>query len=153
MLSSVLPFGFLVWPAVTTQIPILVVLGWVGAVAAIVGAYRAIWQENFKRMLAYSSVSSMGLIMLGFSLGTETGFAGGLFYLLADTLMKAALFGVAGAASCQYGAQYSDRPCAIATKHALGVGCIGYLGIVHGGHSSDCWIFRKMALGRRCIGG
>jgi multicomponent Na+:H+ antiporter subunit D len=89
---------------VSTQIPILVVLGWVGAVAAIVGAYLAIWQENFKRMLAYSSVSSMGLFMLGFSLGTETGFAGGLFYVLADTLMKAALFGVAGAAIYQCGA-------------------------------------------------
>ena len=86
---------------VSTQIPILVVLGWVGAVAAIVGAYLAIWQENFKRMLAYSSVSSMGLFVLGFSLGTETGFAGGLFYVLADTLMKAALFGVAGAAVYQ----------------------------------------------------
>jgi multicomponent Na+:H+ antiporter subunit D len=89
---------------VSTQIPILVVLGWIGAVAAIVGAYLAIWQENFKRMLAYSSVSSMGLFVLGFSLGTETGFAGGLFYVLADTLMKAALFGVAGAAIYQCGA-------------------------------------------------
>ncbi len=89
---------------VSTQIPILVVLGWVGAVAAIVGAYLAIWQESFKRMLAYSSVSSMGLFMLGFSLGTETGFAGGLFYVLADTLMKATLFGVAGAAFYQCGA-------------------------------------------------
>jgi multicomponent Na+:H+ antiporter subunit D len=46
----------------------------------------------------------MGLFMLGFSLGTETGFAGGLFYVLADTLMKAALFGVAGAAIYQCGA-------------------------------------------------
>ena len=89
---------------VSTQIPILVVLGWVGAVAAIAGAYLAIWQESFKRMLAYSSVSSMGLFMLAFSLGTETGFAGGLFYVLADTLMKATLFGVAGAAFYQCGA-------------------------------------------------
>jgi multicomponent Na+:H+ antiporter subunit D len=90
---------------VSHHIPVLVVLGWLGAVAAVVGAFVALSQENFKRMLAYSSVSSMGLFVLGFSLGTRTGFAGGLFYVLADTLMKAALFGVAGAAIYQCGAK------------------------------------------------
>ena len=89
--------------AVSAQIPIMEVLGWVGALAAVVGAFLAVSQDNFKRMLAYSSVSSMGLFVVGFCLGTRTGFAGGLFYMMADTLMKAALFGVAGAVMYQGG--------------------------------------------------
>ena len=85
------------------HIPIMEVLGWFGALAAVVGAFLAVSQENFKRMLAYSSVSSMGLFVVGFSLGTKMGFAGGLFYMVTDTLMKAALFGVAGAVIYQGG--------------------------------------------------
>jgi len=91
--------------AVSTQIPIMVVLGWIGAIAAVVGAFLALSQENFKRMLAYSSVSSMGIFVMGFSLGTQTGFAGSLFYLVTDALMKASLFGIAGAAIYQCGAR------------------------------------------------
>lgn len=89
---------------VHSKIPIMVGLSWVGAIAAVVGAFLALSQENFKRMLAYSSVSSMGIFIVGFSLGTQTGFAGSLFYVVTDALMKASLFGVAGAAFYQCGA-------------------------------------------------
>ena len=63
------------------------------AVAAmIVGSLIAIFQEDIKRMLAYSSVAQVGYILLGIGFATVTGLTGGLLHLFNHALMKVALF-------------------------------------------------------------
>ncbi|HLE82499.1 MAG TPA: proton-conducting transporter membrane subunit [Dehalococcoidia bacterium] len=87
----------------TAQIPILPVLSWIGAGAALVGACLALIQRHLKRMFAYGGIAHIGLSVLGFSLGNQTGFAGGVFYLITDAVMQAGLFFVAAAASSMHG--------------------------------------------------
>ncbi|MEE9142668.1 MAG: NADH-quinone oxidoreductase subunit N, partial [Gammaproteobacteria bacterium] len=59
-----------------------------------VGNLAAIAQSNIKRMLAYSTISHVGFILLGFIAGTEEGLVAALFYTLVYALMAAGAFGV-----------------------------------------------------------
>ena len=52
----------------------------------------AVFQNNVKRMLAYSSIAQIGYIVLGISIATVTGLAGGIIHLFNHALMKSALF-------------------------------------------------------------
>ncbi len=52
----------------------------------------AIFQENVKRLLAYSSVAQIGYMILGLSLATVTGLTATLLHLFNHALMKGALF-------------------------------------------------------------
>jgi multicomponent Na+:H+ antiporter subunit D len=58
----------------------------------VVGALAAIGQRDFKRMLAYSSISQMGYILLGVGSGTTIGAAGAIFHLLNHAVFKSQLF-------------------------------------------------------------
>jgi len=63
------------------------------AVAAIlVASLVAIFQNNVKRMLAYSSVAQIGYIILGISLTTSDGVTAGMLHLFNHALIKCALF-------------------------------------------------------------
>lgn len=58
------------------------------------GSIVAIAQSNIKRMLAYSSISHAGYILIGLAAGTTTGVAGVVFYLAVYTFMNLAAFGI-----------------------------------------------------------
>ena len=58
------------------------------------GNVIAIAQTNIKRMLAYSTISHVGFILLGILAGTDKGFAASMFYALTYALMAAGGFGV-----------------------------------------------------------
>ena len=63
------------------------------AVAGIIlGSVNAIREKHFSRMIAHSSVSQIGYIFLGISLGTQAGMAAALFHILAHAAAKAMLF-------------------------------------------------------------
>jgi multicomponent Na+:H+ antiporter subunit D len=87
------------------DIPILLFVGILGALAAVMGAVLALTQHDLKRMFAYGGISHIGIILIGVSQGNQTGFVGGILYLLNDAVMQAALFFWAGVAMRQYGAQ------------------------------------------------
>ena len=78
-------------------IPVTTLLGWMGAVAMILGSVMALAQSDFKRMLAYSSVAQIGYIVLGIGLANTAGFTGGILHLVNHAFMKGGLFLVAGA--------------------------------------------------------
>jgi len=59
-----------------------------------IGNVVAIAQSNIKRMLAYSTISHVGFIFMGFIAGTEDGLRAAMFYTLTYTLMSAAAFGM-----------------------------------------------------------
>ena len=85
------------------DIPVLLLVGVLGTLAAVIGAVLALMTRNIKMMFAYGGISHIGIILIGISQGNKTGFAGGVFYLLNDAVMQAALFFLAGVAVCQYG--------------------------------------------------
>jgi NADH-quinone oxidoreductase subunit N len=65
------------------------------AVASIgVGNVVAIAQSNLKRMLAYSTISHMGFLVLGILAGNDNGYSSALFYVIAYVLMTLASFGM-----------------------------------------------------------
>jgi len=64
------------------------------AVASLViGNLIALVQGNLKRMLAYSAVSHIGFVFLGFAGGTSVGYAAAMFYVISYAIMSAAAFG------------------------------------------------------------
>jgi NADH-quinone oxidoreductase subunit L len=80
-----------VYPLMTPQA--LEVVAWIGALTAIFASLVAVAQEDIKRILAYSTVSQLGYMMLGIGVG---GVAVGIFHLLAHAFFKALLFLGAG---------------------------------------------------------
>ena len=90
-------------PAVST---VLMVLGTVSMVA---GALIALGQNDIKRMLAYSSISQIGYVLLGIGLGTPLGILGGLFHLLNHAVFKALLFLNSGSIERSTGTRALDR--------------------------------------------
>ncbi len=75
------------------------VLAWAGALAVVYGAARAIEASDARRLLAWSSVSQLGYVSLGFGLASEQGLVGAYLQLAGDALAKAALFAALGAAT------------------------------------------------------
>ena len=67
----------------------LTVITWVGAITAIFAASIAVAQNDIKRILAYSTVSQLGYMMIGLGVG---GVAVGMFHLITHAFFKALLF-------------------------------------------------------------
>jgi multicomponent Na+:H+ antiporter subunit D len=76
---------------------ILPVIGWLSAAAIIYGSIMAIAQNDFRRMLAYSSISQLGYVGLGIGIFHPLGLVGALLHIVNHAFMKACLFFVAGA--------------------------------------------------------
>lgn len=95
-------------PVVIFGVPILLLVAVLGALAAVIGASLALAQRDIKMMFAYGGISHIGIILIGIGQGNQTGFAGGVFYLLNDAVMQAGLFFLAGVASCHYGVKTID---------------------------------------------
>ncbi|CAC9517440.1 NADH-ubiquinone oxidoreductase chain N (EC 1.6.5.3) [uncultured Gammaproteobacteria bacterium] len=59
-----------------------------------IGSIVALMQTNIKRMLAYSTISHVGYVLLGFVTGVITGYSSAVFYILAYVLISLAAFGI-----------------------------------------------------------
>lgn len=85
------------------------VLIWFGIFTMLFGAFTALLQENIKKMLACSSISQMGFIILGIGsaayLGAEgaMGLGGAVYHILNHALFKSLLFLVAGVFAYRFG--------------------------------------------------
>ena len=71
-------------------------LGVLGVVNIIYGALCALAQTDFKKLVAYSSISHMGFVLLGIALLTPAGFQGALFQMIAHGITSAAMFFLVG---------------------------------------------------------
>lgn len=69
----------------------------IGAVTMFVGVTMALSQHDFKRLLAFHSISQIGYVITAAGLGTALGLTGGLFHAMNHTLFKGLLFLCAGA--------------------------------------------------------
>jgi multicomponent Na+:H+ antiporter subunit D len=67
-------------------------LMFIGTVSIVIGALAALGQKDLKRLLAYSSISQVGYIILGLGCGTELAVAGAVFHLFNHSIFKSLLF-------------------------------------------------------------
>ena len=75
--------------AINGVTPSLTVVVWIGVITALMAALIALAQADIKRILAYSTVSQLGLMMVSLGVG---GVAAGIMHLLAHGFFKALLF-------------------------------------------------------------
>jgi multicomponent Na+:H+ antiporter subunit D len=83
-------FSTVMLPSVLTVFLVL------GTLSMVLGAYLALGQDDYKRLLAYSSISQIGYVIFAFGLGTPLGYLGGLFHLINHAGFKSLLFLNAG---------------------------------------------------------
>lgn len=72
----------------------LMVITLIGTITMALGAYRAIFQNDIKKLLAFSTISQLGLMVVGMGVGASEA---SLFHLLTHAFFKAGLFLCAGA--------------------------------------------------------
>lgn len=87
-----------------------------GIASLFVAAVFILKVKNFKRLLAYSSIENMGLILIAFALGSYAGKAG-LIHTLGHSLIKAAFFLSAGNLISIFAAKDYDKCSALLSRH------------------------------------
>jgi len=98
------------------SVPVKQILMVIGAVSIVVGALAALGQNDIKRMLAFSSVSQMGYVVLAIGTGTPLGIAAAVFHILNHAIFKSQLFANAAAVEKQTGTRDMDKLGGLASK-------------------------------------
>lgn len=80
-----------------------------GAVTMVIGAYIAWQQTDLKRILAYSTVSALGILMMLLGLGSEVAVEAAMVYLVVHSMYKGSLFMIAGAVDHETGERHITR--------------------------------------------
>lgn len=92
-------FSFMFGPVIDASNLFMVI----GFITSVFGIIMAVAQTDLKMILAYSTVSQVGLIMVGINLGAQVAFFGALFHIFSHALFKSTLFLSAGQIEDQYG--------------------------------------------------
>ena len=110
---------------------IQVIMVVIGAVTMFVGVTMALAQHNFKRLLAFHSISQIGYVFMAIGLSTTLGLPGGLYHAMNHTLFKGLLFLTAGCVCYSAGAVDLDNLGGMAKKMPESTVCflIGALSI------------------------
>ncbi len=87
---GVLRVGFGLLPDAAAALAWLV--GLIAVINILYGAFGAGWQDDIKYLIAYSSVSHMGIVMLGMATLTEPGVAGSVYQMVSHGIMTGLLF-------------------------------------------------------------
>jgi len=87
-----------------------------GCITMFICVTMAFNQHNFKRLLAFHSISQVGYVITAVGLGTPVGLAAGLFHAINHTLFKGLLFLVAGAVQHETGTLDLDKLGGLAKK-------------------------------------
>ncbi|MFC0216383.1 NuoM family protein [Paenibacillus chartarius] len=87
-------FGILLFPAQAKEAALLLAV--LGVINILYGAALAFVQKEFKLVLAYSSISHMGIVLLGIASFNVTGLEGAVFQLVSHGLISALLFLLVG---------------------------------------------------------
>lgn len=91
---GLLRFGIGFFPEVVVKLAAFIAV--LGAVNIIYGAYAALIQTDLKKIVAYSSISHMGFILLGLASLNAAGYSGATFQMFSHGLISAALFMLVG---------------------------------------------------------
>jgi multicomponent Na+:H+ antiporter subunit D len=132
------------------DLPVTTALAWAGGIAIIAGGVMAARQSDARRLLAYSSVSQLGYIAVGFGLANQAALAGAYLHILNHAVMKALLFVAVGAALLRGGrppimALGLDRTMPL-TAACVVVGALSIIGIPPAGGFFSKWYLLRGAL-------
>lgn len=72
------------------------IMGLIGVISIIYGAMAALAASDLKRLIAYSSVSHMGFVMLGIASLTVEGLSGAMFQMISHGVLSSMLFFLVG---------------------------------------------------------
>jgi multicomponent Na+:H+ antiporter subunit D len=111
-------FGVFAGSVSFVDLPIDEVLLILGATGALVGSLVAIFQDEPKRLLAWSSIGQIGIIVVGISLASQTGLAAATVHLWNHGLVKAGAFLALGAMAWRL--RIGRRPLVLRDLHGLG---------------------------------
>ncbi|MFA7607097.1 MAG: monovalent cation/H+ antiporter subunit A [Rhodocyclaceae bacterium] len=84
------------WPALSGTPEWTWIIGGAGVCTLLIGAFVAIFQHDLKGLLAYSTISHLGLITLLIGIGTPLAMVAAIFHILNHATFKASLFMAAG---------------------------------------------------------
>lgn len=84
------------WPALAGTYEWFWIVGACGIITLLLGAYFAMFQQDLKGLLAYSTISHLGLITTLLSLGSPLATVAAIFHMLNHATFKASLFMAAG---------------------------------------------------------
>ncbi len=101
-LYAVLRLKSIVDPAVGVVFTGSIMLG-LGLLSMAIAAIFMLIQRDYKRLLAYSSIEHMGIVLIGFGVGGPIGVFGGFFHMLNHALTKSAAFYAAGMVLLRHG--------------------------------------------------
>ncbi len=118
----------------TTLFPLELIMhvsGWIGALTIIIAASFAMLTNSMKRLLIFHTVSQLGYVVVGCSLMTSMGLAGGLLHFVNHMFFKNLLFLCAGAVFISTGTDKMDKLGGLARKMPVTFICfmIGVLSI------------------------
>lgn len=102
------------------------ILMFLGTLSMVIGVLLAIGQNDLKRLLAYSSISQIGYVVLGIGLGTPLGILGGLFHLFNHSVFKSLLFLNSGAVEYATGTRDVQAMSGLAKKMPV-TGATGFV--------------------------
>ncbi len=104
---------YYIFPALGQVHRVFMILGLLSMIA---GAVIAYFQKDFKRMLAYSSISQIGYILIGLGLGNMLGLTGALFHIFNHALFKSLLFLNSGAVQYRLGTRDIEQMGGLETR-------------------------------------
>jgi len=85
-------FAVIFTPQLKDQPVFPAVLGWIGVLTAFFAGFIAIFQEDIKKLLAYSSMSQVGYIIFAFAMFTHIGWVSSIYLVFNHLLFKGVLF-------------------------------------------------------------
>ncbi|MBV8455725.1 MAG: NADH-quinone oxidoreductase subunit E [Acetobacteraceae bacterium] len=106
---------------------------WLGVVTILIGGIAALEQRHLKRLLAFSTISHMGVLIVAISLVTPASVAAFLAYLVGHGLVKASLFMVAGICLTRLGGIDEIDLRGRGRGHWLSAGACALAGLLLGG--------------------
>lgn len=124
-------FAFTVFgiDVVFTDLPIGRTILVVGSVAMLAGAAVACFQQDFKRLLAWSSIGQVGMIVTGIGLATASGVSAAYLHIINHAIIKGALFAAAGILLLRHGSTSLDSMAGLGRRMPVTFGAVVIAGL------------------------
>jgi len=144
---ALLRFNFTMLPEIATGELAAGLIAAVGVLSVLYGAVLALAQRDLKRIVAYSSISSMGYVLLGLVAFTPHGLGGATFQMVSHGLLSALLFLAVGAIYAETGTRmlrelsglFETMP---RTAWLTLAGAFGYMGLpLMSGFAAELFVF------------
>ncbi|MCX5590618.1 monovalent cation/H+ antiporter subunit A [Alcaligenes endophyticus] len=105
------------WPVLAGTTEWAIIIGGAGLISLTMGAYTAMFQRDMKGVLAYSTISHLGLITLLLGLNSSLALVAALFHIMNHATFKASLFMAAGIVDHETGTRNLNRLSGL--RHAM----------------------------------